>query len=367
MSSRSRSVRGAVRRGVIPVVVVTSMALFTLGVVAGTAADASPVVTAPTLGAAAPFAVLAHTTVTNTGASVVSGDLGVYPTRAVTGFVTSTTRGAGTVVNGKQYLGTTTVAKPAQAALSVAYTAAMAAPATKTKTVTGKNLSGMKLDAGVYTSTSALALTGVLTLTGSASSVFIFQAASTLITGTGSLVVLDGGVQACNVFWQVGSAATLKTGSKFIGTVMAYATASLTKTVTVTGRILVKTGAVTLLTDHVTEAACAETTTTTSPTTTPPTVPTTVGTTHTTPTTTPTTAPTTVGTSHTTPTTPPATSPVTVSTSVPSSAAVSVVVPTAHTGEPWAGWLYWLVVASLGALGFGLLADRLRRRRLGRG
>lgn len=354
MSSRSWSAGGVVRRGVFPVVVVSSMALFTLGVVAGTVADASPLATAPTLGAAAPFAVLAHTTVTNTGTTVVSGDLGVYPTQAVTGFVTSTTKGAGTVVTGQQYRGTTTVAKPAQADLSVAYTEAKAAPATATNTVTGKNLSGMKLDAGVYTSTSGLALTGTLTLTGTPSSVFIFQAVTTLITGTGSSIVLDGGVQACNIFWQVGSSATLKTGSKFFGTVMAYATASLQKTVTVTGRILVKTGAVTLLTDHVTESACAQTTTTTTPTTSPATTPTTVGTTHPTPTT----APSTVVTTHTTPATTPATT--------PGSQAASVVVPTAHTGEPWSGWLYWLIVASVGALGFGLMADRLRRRRLGR-
>jgi len=221
--------------------------------------------------------------------------------------------------------------------------------------VTGKNLSGMKLAAGVYTSTSGLALTGVLTLTGSTSSVFIFQAGSTLVTGTNSSIVLEGGVQACNIFWQVGSSATLKTGSKFFGTVMAYATASLTKTVTVSGRILVKTGAVTLLTDHVTESACKTSTSTTTTST-----PTTVHTGSTTPTTapttgstTPTTAPTTVGTTHTTPTTAPTSTP--------------VVVPTAHTGEPWAGWLYWLIVAMLGALGFGLLADRLRRRRIRHG
>jgi hypothetical protein len=344
MTPKFRSAGRVLRRSWFPVVVVTSITLFTLGVAAGTAADASPTVTAPTLGAAAPFAVLAHTTVTNSGASVVSGDLGVYPTEAVTGFVTSTTKGTGTVVNGQQYRGTTTVAKPAQADLSVAYTEAKAAPVTTTKTVTGKNLSGMKLAAGVYTSTSGLALTGVLTLTGSTSSVFIFQAGSTLVTGTDSSIVLEGGVQACNIFWQVGTSATLKTGSKFFGTVMAYATASLTKTVTVSGRILVKTGAVTLLTDHVTESAC-KTSTSTTTTSTPTTV-------HT-GSTTPTTAPTTVGTTHTTPTTAPTSTP--------------VVVPTAHTGEPWAGWLYWLIVAMLGALGFGLLADRLRRRRIRHG
>ncbi|MHB8220880.1 MAG: ice-binding family protein [Acidimicrobiales bacterium] len=358
MTPMFRSARGAVRRSWFPVVVAVSIALFTLGVAAGTAAEASPAVTAPTLGVAAPFAVLAHTTVTNTGSTVVSGDLGVFPAQAVTGFVTSTTKGAGTVVNGKQYRGTTTFAGPAQAALSVAYTAAMHAPQTKTKTVTTTNLSGLKLSAGVYTSTSGLALTGTLTLTGSASSVFIFQAVSTLITGTGSSIVLDGGVQACNIFWQVGSSATLKTGSKFFGTVMALDSASLTKTVTVTGRILVKTGAVTLLTDHVTESACKTSTTTTTtsttptsaPSTPPTSAPSTVVTTHTTPTS----APSTVATSHTTPTT------------APANTVTPVVVPTVHTGEPWAGWFYWLIVAAVGAVGFGLLADRLRRRHLRR-
>ena len=439
---------------------VALLALGSVGVLAGSTAAAAA--TPPTLGKVAPFAVLAGSTVTNTGATVVSGDLGVYPGSAVTGFTTSTTPGTGTVVNGKQYKATS-VAKTAQASLSVAYTDAAHAPSTQS--VTGQNLASKTLTAGVYTSTSSMTLTGTLTLSGTTSSVFIFQAASTLIAGTTSAVVLSGGVQACNVYWQVGSSATLKTGTKFNGTVMALTSASLTKTVVVSGRILAKTGAVTLLSDHVVVPTCsappstttpATTTTTTTPATTPATTKTTTAPSSTsvvlgasvddvatvtgntadgTPTgsvqfyqcgpgsilcasttgavltpaaalsggtaTSPSFTPSAIGTycfaavyvpASASPysassevgsatngecvtvtaaavpvtTTPPVVPAASTHTAPLPAAVTSATVPSVHTGEPWAGWLYWVLVAILGAVGIGLVADRARRHRLGR-
>jgi hypothetical protein len=320
--------------GVLVVGVVGS--LIGLGVVGAPAASASP--TPPTLGKATPFAVLAGTTVTNTGPTVISGDLGVDPGSAVTGFTTSSTKGTGTVVNGTQYKATS-VALTAQHGLTTAYTNAKTAPSTQT--VTGKNLSGMSLTSGVYTSSSNMTLTGTLTLVGTANSVFIFQAGSTLSTGSGSSVVLSGGVQPCNVFWQVSSSATLKTTSKFVGTILASTSASLTKGVAVTGRVLAKTGAVTLLSDKVTESTCSSTATSTTSSTTPTTVASTSATTV-------------------------ASTTVTTTASPTATTAPVAVVPATHTGEPWSGWLYWLIIALIGAGGFVLLADRARRRHLGR-
>ena len=429
-------------RRTLAVLPLAAVLLFALGAAGAPSAGASA--TAPTLGKAAPFAVLAHTTVTNTGPTVVSGDLGVYPGSAVTGFTTSTPPGLGTVTNGTQYKATA-VAKTAQASLSVAYTQAAAAPSTQS--VTGKNLAGMRLASGVYTSTSSIALTGTVTLTGTASSVFIFQAASTLITGTGSTVVLAGGVQACNVFWQVGSSATLKTGTTFSGTVMASTSVSLTTTVTLSGRVLAETGAVTLLSDRVTVPTCgAATVTTTALSSTRVTVGASVrdvatvvgtpsdgtptgsvqfsqcgpGSTSCAPATgtalaTPATLSGGVATSAsftahaigtycfaaaytpasgspylassetgssadgecltvtaapvvvvpTTTTVPPTTVTAPTAPTAPTAATpAAAVVPATHTGEPWSGWLYWLIVAVLAAAGFGLIAGGARRRRL---
>jgi ice-binding like protein/putative Ig domain-containing protein len=92
----------------------------------------------------------------------------------------------------------------------------------------------------------ALSLSGTLTLTGSATSVWVFQAASSLITSTGSNIVMSGGASGCNVFWKVGSSATLGTGSTLYGTVMALTSISSGNAATVNGRLLARNGAVTL-------------------------------------------------------------------------------------------------------------------------
>jgi hypothetical protein len=292
-------------------------------------AGAAPEAQAPVgLGTAKSFAVLAGTTVTNTGHSVISGDLGVSPGSAVTGFP------PGKVIHGTEHVADA-VALQAQSDLTTAYDdAAGRTPVT----VVSTDLGGQTLAPGVYKSTSGLGLTGTVTLNahGNSHAVFIFQAASTLITASSSTVDLVGGAQACNVFWQVGSSATLGTDTTFVGNILALTSASVQTRTTVDGRVLARNGQVSLDDNTITAPTCK-----TSP---PPTT-----TTTTTTTTTPggSTTTTTPGGSTTTTTVTPTT------------------VPSSHTGEPWAGSPYWVLVGLLGFLGLVSLerVARIRRRR----
>ena len=200
------------------------------------------------LGSAAGFAVLAGSTVTNTGGSTVTGDLGVSPGTAVTGFP------PGTVV------GTIHTADPtaagAVANLTIAYNDA--AGRTLCPITVAGNLGGLTLAPGLYKSTSGLEISsGDLTLDaqGNANAVFIFQMASTLDTAAGLHVILAGGAKASNVFWQVGTSATLGTNSTFIGTIMADQSISLNTGATLSGRALARIGAVTLDASTVTKPA----------------------------------------------------------------------------------------------------------------
>ena len=120
------------------------------------------------------------------------------------------------------------------------------------------DLSGQTLVAGIYKSTSSLGLTGDLTLNaqGNSDAVFIFQISSTLITGSGSHVILANGAKACNVFWQVGSSATLGTNSVFKGTILALTSIAVTTGAQVDGRVLAQNGAVTLDTNTITGCTC---------------------------------------------------------------------------------------------------------------
>ena len=202
------------------------------------------------LGAAAPFSVLAGTTVTNTGLSVIGMNLGVSPGTAVTGFGP----GAG-VVQGTVHAGDA-VAAQAQAALTTAYNDA--ATRTPSTTVAG-DLGGQTLTPGVYNSTSSLGLTGTLTLDGQSdpNAVFIIQMGSTLTTASASMVNLINGAQACNVFWQVGSSATLGTGSTLRGNVLALTSITVTSGVRIIGRALARNGGVTLDTNDIAGGTCA--------------------------------------------------------------------------------------------------------------
>ncbi len=189
------------------------------------------------LGSASDFAVLASSEVTNTGATVVTGDLGVSPGTGVTGTPTVT----GTIHAGDS------VAAQAQLDLTTAYNDA-AGRTVGAITVAG-NLGGQTLTPGLYTSTSSLEISsGDLTLDalGDANAVFIFQMASTLITTTGRQVILSGAANPANIFWQVGSSATLGTTSVFKGNILALASITLTTGAVLDGRALARTGAVTL-------------------------------------------------------------------------------------------------------------------------
>jgi hypothetical protein len=195
------------------------------------------------LGTAANFAVLAASTITNTGATTINGDLGLSPGTSVTGFPPGQ-------VNGTVYTADA-VAVQAQNDLTVAYNNAATQPVTAT---IGTELGGTTETPGVYNSAAGtFGITGTLTLDaqGNPNAVFIFQAASTLITASASNVVLVNGAQASNVFWVVGSSATLGTNSTLQGNILALASITVTTGTTIDGRALARNGAVTLDTNTI--------------------------------------------------------------------------------------------------------------------
>jgi Ice-binding-like/WxL domain surface cell wall-binding len=212
------------------------------------------------LGAADGFTVMGGSTVTSAGVSAVTGDLGVSPGTAVTGF------GPGTI-NGTLHAGDAPAAQ-AHADLAIAYTDAVGrAPATP---ILG-DLGGVTLHPGVYAAGAALTLAGKLTLDaqGNSAAVFILQAGSTLGTAAGSQVILAGGAQSCNVFWQVGSSATLGASSGLAGTILAATSISMSDSVAIDGRALARDGAVTMINDTVSAAHCTTLMSSSAPTITP--------------------------------------------------------------------------------------------------
>ncbi len=193
----------------------------------------------PKLGTAGTFAVLAGSTITSTGETTLTGDLGVSPGTAVTGFPPGTLSGATHAGDARSAAGMTDLTK--------AYNDA-AGRSLAPVTVAG-NLGGLTLPPGLYKSTSSLSISsGDLTLDaqGDPNAVFIFQMASTLTTSSGRAVILSGGARASNVFWQVGSSATLGTTSAFKGTIMADQSITLDTGAILEGRALARIGAVTL-------------------------------------------------------------------------------------------------------------------------
>lgn len=191
--------------------------------------------TAPHLGTVQSFTVLAGSTITNTGATVVNGELGLSPGTSVTGFPPGVVNGTKHVADG--------AALQAKTDLVTAYNDAANAPTTIN--LTGENLGGKRLNPGVYRFSSSAQLTGLLTLSGRG--VFIFKIGSTLTTASHSVVQLSDGAQACQVFWQVGSSATLGSTTTFRGSLMARTSITLTTGAAVpSGRLLARSGAVTL-------------------------------------------------------------------------------------------------------------------------
>jgi len=227
--------------GAIAIPTAIAIAIFSQSAIAATA----PV----GLGTAGSYAVLAGSTVTNTGPSVISGNLGVSPGTAVTGFPPGT-------VNSGTIHAADAAAGDAQADLTTAYNDA--AGRVKSASIGGFIGAGHTFAPGVYNATSSLDVGGSLTLDaqGDPNAVFIFQAGSTLGTDTGTTIRLTNGAQACNVFWQVGSSATLGTGSTFQGTILALTSITVQTGDTITGRALARNGAVTLDDDTIIVPSC---------------------------------------------------------------------------------------------------------------
>jgi lipopolysaccharide export system protein LptA len=228
------------------------------------------------LGTATPFAVLAGTAVTDVPTSTITGNVGLSPaagtfyaglTQAeVTGTIYSVdgTGPAGNVNN-------PALLTTAKNDLTTAYGAAAGQSPTSTFNAGDNQLGGQTLVAGVYafghaataniTASSPLVLNGQ----GDANAVFVFQASSDLVTASNSVVQLENGAQACNVFWQVSSSATLASASTFVGTIMALTSATLNAGATVQGRVLARNGAVTLNADTITvPSTCTVSPTTTT-------------------------------------------------------------------------------------------------------
>jgi len=198
------------------------------------------------LGTAGDFSVLAGSAVTNTGPTVISGDagqggnLGVSPGSAVTGFPPGAVLPPGTIHV------TDGVANNAQADLTIAYNDAAGRQCDQNRT--DQDLGGLTLKTGVYCFDTSAQLTGTVTLDaeGNPDAVFIFQVGSTLTTASNSTVALLGGAQACRVFWQIGSSATLGTNTAFTGNVLALTSITANAGADVEGRLLARNGAVTL-------------------------------------------------------------------------------------------------------------------------
>lgn len=208
------------------------------------------------LGTANSFVVLAGGGITNTGPTALHWDVGTFPTTTITGAASLT-------VTGINHHGDA-VTQRAKSALVTAYNKAAGEGPTSPIVA---DLTGKRLTRGVYNSASSIGLTGALTLDAAndPNAVWVFQAGSALTTGSGSRVNLVNGARSCNVFWQIGSSATLGTNSKLVGTVMALQSITLTTGAIVVGRVLARNGAVTLDTNTIIRpTACAASSTATT-------------------------------------------------------------------------------------------------------
>lgn len=202
----------------------------------------------PTLGTAENFAVLSDSTVTNTGSTTINGDLGVWPGSEVTGFPPG-------VITGTLHVGDA-AAQQAQSDNTIAYLDLEGRPCDVD--LTGTDLGGLTLGPGVYCFSESAQLTGQLTLDAQndANAFFIFQIGSTLTTASNSSVLLINSGSDCNVFWQVGSSATLGVSTAFAGNILALASVTLNTSTDVSGRTLAQNGAVTMDTNDISIANC---------------------------------------------------------------------------------------------------------------
>lgn len=212
--------------------------------------DAPTPAAGPSLGAASGFAILASSTVTCANSSVVSGDVGVSPGTAISGFDASCT------LTGALHAKDPS-ADAAQADLLATFDS-LGAAVCETD-LTGQELGGLTLPPGVYCFDTTAGVTGALTLDagGDANGVWIFQVGTALTTATGSSVAMAGNGDPCGVFWRVGSSATLGTTSSFKGNILALASVTLTSGSSLAGRALALTAAVTSDNNAVSLAECS--------------------------------------------------------------------------------------------------------------
>lgn len=216
---------------------------------AGSFVPVTHAASSPLLGTTSGFAVLAGSTITNTGSTTVTGDMGLSPGTAVTGFPPG-------VLSGVQQINNA-VAVQAKSDLQTAYNNLASQSVSATVST---ELGGTTKTTGVYNSADGtFGITGTLTLDGQGdpNAVFIFKTATTLVTAGASAINLINGAQACNVYWQVGSSATLGSLSNFKGSILAQTAVTLTTGAQVSGRIFAQTAAVTLDTNSVTVSNCA--------------------------------------------------------------------------------------------------------------
>jgi len=211
----------------------------------GSASNFAWAQSAPPLASAQSFVVLAGSTVTNAGPTVISGDVGVSPGTAVTGFPPGTVTG-GTIDENDA----TAVTAEADAQTAYSDLVAESCGTNLSGQILGTSPAAVTLPPGVYFFNSSAQLTGTLTLSGNG--VYVFQIGSTLTTASNSFVVLANGATAGNVFWQVGSSGTFGTNTTFVGSILAFASVTVTAGTNVAGRVIALTGAVTLDTNGIT-------------------------------------------------------------------------------------------------------------------
>lgn len=186
------------------------------------------------------FAILSGSAITNTGATTITGDIGLSPGSSIGGFPPG-------ILIGTQYINDT-IANKAKLDLTAAYNDAAGRTSTDIVTLSG-NIGGLTLTPGLYKSTSSLAISsGDLTFDakGNADAVFIIQIASTLTLTSDRKVILSGGALASNIFWQIGSSATFGTTSVFKGTVMAMQSITFNTGATLDGKALARIGGITM-------------------------------------------------------------------------------------------------------------------------
>ena len=197
-------------------------------------------------GSAKPFAVLAATTVTNTGATKVSGNVGVSPGTAITGFK------PGLIQNGQIYSGAGSLAGAAQVDAQQVYNLLTAKVVPTGNDLTGKVLGetagAISLMPGVYSFSSSAQLNATLTLNdgGNPNAIFIFKIGSTLTTASYAKVVMSSGGKGNNVFWQIGSSATIGTYTNLCGNIIAHTSITMTTGSTTTGKLIALGGAITM-------------------------------------------------------------------------------------------------------------------------